>query len=170
VWFRAGQGCSDGRVTGVWVALAERLLFSASRMRDDGLLPWFFAREEETICWYHNLVGSLVRGPALVSVPGACPAISKRQLACSHGTEVDLVSSDLKGPSSRLGRDIIGLLAPHHAWDSAFRSVKVKACPSSTVLPPLVVHLQFAACGHCRWPFPPLPIFPSVPLSSCRHL
>lgn len=40
-------------------------------------------------------------------------------------TDVDLVSSDLKVPALRLGRDIIGLIAPHHAFDSAFRSVKV---------------------------------------------
>jgi hypothetical protein len=41
--------------------------------------------------------------------------------------EADQVSSGLKGPSSRLGRDIIGLNGA--ALASAFRSVKVKACP-----------------------------------------
>ena len=86
--------------------------------------------------YQQKLVGR-IRGPALVSAPDACPAISKRQLACSHGTDPrsgwpDLVSSGLKDPRSRLGRDIIGLLAPHHA-PSALRSVEVSACPSSTV-------------------------------------
>jgi hypothetical protein len=89
--------------------------------------------------YQQNLVGR-IRGPALVSAPDACPAISKRQLACSHGTDPrsgwpDPVSSPgLKAPSSRLGRDIIGLFAPHHASSSALRSVEVmKVRPGSTV-------------------------------------
>jgi hypothetical protein len=51
------------------------------RARRRGTENWHFAAFR-----YQNLAGP-VRGPALVSAPDACPAISKRQLACSHGTD-----------------------------------------------------------------------------------
>ena len=107
---------------------------------------------------YQSLVGP-IRGPALVNAPDAGLAISKRQLACSHGTDPrsgwpDLVSSGLKDPSSRLGRDIIGLFAPHHALDSAFRSVKGEGMPQPNGLPPC----PSAANSAASWLV--LPVFP----------
>ncbi len=119
---------------------------------------------------YQRLVGP-IRGPALVNAPDACLAISKRQLACSHGTDPHRCRPGQLWPergappppaSLRLGRDIIGLFAPHHALDSAFRSVKGEGMPQPNGPPPC----PSAANSAASWLV--LPVFPP-PIDSLHH-